>query len=209
MAIDMIRACVLFGGNSTEREVSVLSAENVSGGLNRDKYNVKMLEIAEDGNVGWVRELMDWGPDVVFPALHGGAGENGTVQGMLEVLGLPYVGSKVLASAVCMNKNMAKAVLRAAAVRVPRGVLLKSEIGTVEAVARAIGGSGGGSGFPLVVKPNNGGSSVGVEIVQNAEGLRLAIKNALKVDKEALVEELICGRELTVGVVDWNSGSQT
>jgi D-alanine-D-alanine ligase len=136
--------------------------------------------------------------DVAFVAIHGQWGEDGTIQGMLELLGIPYVGSGVLASALAMDKVMAKTVLVANGIEVARGFAVDAaaadEPARVEADAEAIG-------YPLIVKPVRQGSSFGVTIVDGPDGLAAAIEAALRFDDRALVEERLLGTELTVGVV--------
>ena len=128
---------------------------------------------------------------VIFLALHGGQGENGTVQALLDVIGVPYTGSGPLGSAVAFDKDMAKHVLRDNGVVVPRWVMAPAD---AHAVAR-------NPGFPCVVKPSNEGSSVGLTLVRDPKDLAAAIALAARYDAEVMVEEFIEGRELTVGIV--------
>ena len=137
--------------------------------------------------------------DVAFVAIHGAWGEDGTLQGMLELLGIPYVGSGVLASALAMDKVMAKVVLRASGIDVPRGLAVDAatmarDPGHAARAAEAIG-------YPLVVKPVSQGSSFGITMVEDAGSLEAAIDEALRYDDRALVEERLRGTELTVGVI--------
>jgi len=129
-------------------------------------------------------------PDVVFIALHGKGGEDGTVQGMLEVLGLPYTGSGVLASALAMDKVMSKRVFKAADIPVIDGIYVSPEI---EAYP----------GFPLFVKPNAGGSTCGCSLVTEPAALYGAVREALKFDDTALIERYVKGTEITIGVLDF------
>lgn len=135
--------------------------------------------------------------DVAFVAIHGQWGEDGTIQGMLELLGIPYVGSGVLASALAMDKVMAKAVLAANGIDVPRGF-------TVDAKQRDLSRetlSAAEIGYPLVAKPVRQGSSVGISMVDSSHHLAAAIEGALEHDERVLVEERLMGTELTVGVI--------
>jgi D-alanine-D-alanine ligase len=132
--------------------------------------------------------------DVVLIALHGTWGEDGRIQGLLDTLGIPYTGSGVLASALAMDKVMAKTVLAAAGLDVPRGAVVRSEIGADLQAARAVG-------LPVFVKPVASGSSVGASIVRDAEHLAPAIADALRYDERAMVEEYLKGVELTVAVI--------
>lgn len=138
--------------------------------------------------------------DVAFIAIHGRWGEDGTLQGMLELLGIPYVGSGVLASALAMDKTMTKVFLAARGMDVPRGFVVEATAGGHDrerAAARA-----DELGYPLVVKPIAQGSSFGIAIVGGADALAEAIDAALAYDERVLVEERLLGTELTVGVID-------
>ncbi|HEV8670276.1 MAG TPA: D-alanine--D-alanine ligase [Candidatus Limnocylindria bacterium] len=132
--------------------------------------------------------------DVVVLALHGTWGEDGRIQGLLDTVGIPYTGSGVLASALAMDKVMAKRILAADGLDVPRGVVVTTASGDDLEQARAVG-------FPVFVKPVASGSSVGAAIVTSVERLAPAIADALRYDERALVEELVGGRELTVAVI--------
>lgn len=168
-------------------------AELLPGGVGREPPPLEHLKALERGmlsaGLGEIREVRQ--ADVIFLALHGGQGENGTVQALLDVIGVPYTGSGPLGSAVAFDKDMAKHVLRDAGVRVPRWVLAPVD---ADAVARD-------PGFPCVVKPSNEGSSVGLTLVREARDLAAAIALATRYDHEVMVEEFIPGRELTVGIV--------
>jgi D-alanine-D-alanine ligase len=141
-------------------------------------------------------------PDVAFLALHGPGGEDGSIQGFLEVLGIPYTGSGVLASALCMDKAMAKTVLQANGIPTPKSVVFRAgqsrlDSAAEEEVARI-------SGFPCIVKPNSQGSTIGCTIVRSPEALLPAIEVALRFDTIALVEEFVEGVEITVGLLGDN-----
>jgi len=132
------------------------------------------------------------GADVIFLALHGGWGEDGTLQAVLETLGVPYTGSGPLGSAIAMDKDIAKRLFRAAGI--PTAEWRMAPVGAEE-VTQALG-------WPVVVKPSKQGSTVGLSIVHHAEDLPAAIAEALRHDDEVMVEQFVPGRELTVGVVD-------
>ena len=137
--------------------------------------------------------------DVCFVALHGQWGEDGTIQGMLELLGIPYVGSGVLASALAMDKVMAKAVLAAAGIDTPRGFAVDKADGPID--RGRLERAAAELGYPLVVKPVSQGSSVGIAIVEGSDDLAAAVDDALGYDDRVLVEERLMGTELTVGVI--------
>jgi len=131
------------------------------------------------------------GVDVVFLALHGGAGEDGRIQALLDLAGLPYTGSNHIASAAAMDKDLSKRLFRAAAVPTPDWLMAPA---TAEQVAREIG-------WPAVVKPNKQGSTVGLSIVREPEALGAAIAQARRFDDEVMIERFVPGRELTVGIL--------
>jgi D-alanine-D-alanine ligase len=155
----------------------------------------KQIESASRALVPATRVMTNADPiDVILIALHGTWGEDGRIQGLLDTIGIPYTGSGVLASALAMDKEVAKQVLAAAGLEVPRGVVVRGT-GTADLeAARSIG-------FPIFVKPVGGGSSVGATIVQREGELVPAVVAALRHDERVLVEEQIRGRELTVPVI--------
>lgn len=213
-----MKVAVLMGGRSSEREISLRTGRGIAQSLRQlghevlsiDAANGRLLEAGEEERVAAppdeVRGLpaattaqVATGPalasaEVVFIALHGGEGENGTIQALLELAGRPYTGSGVLASALAMNKHVAKQVLEHAGVPVPRGALLRAG-DPVRLDAAALGG------WPLVVKPNEEGSTVGLTIVSRPDDLDDALQLAWEYGEDALVEEFIPGRELTVAVI--------
>ena len=132
------------------------------------------------------------GADVLFLALHGGAGEDGTIQSVLEVIGVPYTGSRALGSALAMDKDLSKKLFVEAGVPVAKWVMAPATLSEVEQKI----------GLPCVVKPSKQGSTVGLSIVKQGEELAPAIATAFKFDDEVMIEEFIPGRELTVGVLD-------
>ncbi len=180
------RVAVLMGGWSAEREVSLVSGRAAAEALRAHGWQVSEIDVGRD----LPARLAEIGPDVVYNALHGRFGEDGTVQGLLEIMGIPYTHSGVLASALAMNKAMAKRLFESAGVRCPEGRLT-----TIEALA-----NGEVLAPPYVVKPNGEGSSVGVKIVRH-ESERAIDRNDWPYGAEVLVERYIPGRELTVGVL--------
>ena len=188
------RIAVLFGGKSKEAEVSRVSAREVAAALSGRGHDVRLIP-ADDGVV---RALLELQPEVVFPALHGSPGEDGTVQGMLEMLGLPYVGSGVEASAFAMNKIIAKHAFRAAGLPVARDLVFDA----TDDAARACERIGQALGERVAVKPATQGSAIGVTLVRNANQLPEAMRLAQGFGGRVLVEEFIEGREITVAVLD-------
>ncbi|HLJ57844.1 MAG TPA: D-alanine--D-alanine ligase, partial [Chthonomonadaceae bacterium] len=148
-------------------------------------------------------------PDVVFIALHGKGGEDGTVQGMLEVMGIPYTGSGVLASALAMDKVMSKRVFKSAGIPVIDGIYVPRsamEHCTVEEFRASLDGAEARLGYPMFVKPNAGGSTCGCTLVERPEELFPAVREALRHDEIALVERYVRGAEITIGVLDCPPG---
>ncbi len=186
------RVGVLLGGMSSEREVSLKTGEAVAAALERLGHDV--VRIYVDADVDQV--LRQSSIEVAFIALHGKYGEDGCIQGLLEILGIPYTGSGVLASALAMDKLKSKEIFRLHNIATPPYYSLVAEdADRIEAIH-------GSFGFPAVVKPRREGSSVGVSIVHDAEGLADAVREALRFDDELLVERYIKGKEVCVGLLD-------
>jgi D-alanine-D-alanine ligase len=182
-----MRVAVLYGGVSAEREVSLSSGRQVISALRACGFDVAPVIVTND--VAALIEALTPRPDVVFNALHGRLGEDGAMQGLLDLLGVPYTHSGVRASALAMDKAAARAVFAAAGLPIARGAVLD-----VDAVA-----SHDPMPRPFVVKPVNEGSSVGVVIVRDGDNRDW--RSAWRFGPHALVEEFIPGRELTVGVM--------
>ena len=185
----MRRVAVLYGGISAEREVSLASGHQVIAALQEAGFDVHPVEVGPD--LGAVIAALTPAPDVVFNALHGRFGEDGTIQGVLDWLGIPYTHSGVRASATAMDKQAAKAVFIAAGLPVPMGrVLPAADLADADPIA-----------LPYVVKPVNEGSSVGVEILRHGGNRRAEIAASWTFGRDVLVEEYVPGRELTVGIL--------
>ncbi|NPA48873.1 MAG: D-alanine--D-alanine ligase [Thermodesulfobacteria bacterium] len=181
------RVALLCGGNSPEREVSLKGGAAVRKALESRGYQVEVFDPPAD----LPRLAAQAGEfDLAFLVLHGPGGEDGTIQGFLDSLGLPYQGAGVLGSALAMDKALSKLLYRESGLDVPRAVLLRrgelpSEIPS----------------FPLVVKPASQGSSVGISLVKGEKDLPLALEEAFRFEERVLLEEYVSGRELTVGVL--------
>lgn len=182
---------VLYGGMSNEREVSLRSGKNCYEALIRLGYkNVELIDV--DKNISTA--LVDKGIEVAYIALHGKYGEDGCIQGLLEILGIPYTGCGVMASAICMNKEYTKKVLKT--FDIP---LIKSAM--VEGV-EDLKTKTSGLKFPLMVKPVSEGSSIGMSKANNEAELDEAVKVALKCKMDVMLEEFVQGKSMTVGVLD-------
>ena len=211
---ERIRVAILTGGRSSEHDIALASARSVVDSLDRDRYEAVPIEIGRDGR--WALEPGSRGEltngvrpaetlpvpvrettpamlgevDVVFPVLHGPFGEDGTVQGLLELAGVPYVGAGVTASALCMDKDLMKAVLRDRGIPVTRNITLRPGEPWENPY-----------GFPVFVKPARLGSSVGITKATNQEELEAGIELAFRHDEKVLVEEFVDGVEVECGVL--------
>ena len=234
--MNKIKLGVIFGGQSTEHDVSIVSGSSVIKNLNKEKYEIYPIYISKDGvwyhytkdidkveifNIGEEPKEIEKIPnemevlnkqDVIFPVLHGLYGEDGTIQGLLELLEIPYVGCKVLASSICMDKVYAKMVFEKANIKQAKYIVLNSsnkdyiyideELNYVnmqtDAICKMVEEK---LGYPVFVKPSNSGSSVGVNKAENKKELIKAIESASKYDKEILIEEGIDGKEVECAVL--------
>lgn len=234
--MEKIKVGVIFGGQSTEHDVSIVSGTSVIKNLNKEKYEIYPIYIGKNGE--WYNytkavnkiEIFKIGEepkelekienvfdelkkvDVVFPVLHGLYGEDGTIQGLLELLKIPYVGCKVLASSICMDKIYAKAIFEKAKLKQAKYITIyaqkdsytyiDSEFNhkekTLEEITSIIEKE---LIYPVFVKPSNSGSSVGVSKAINSEQLQKAIEIAKQYDKEILIEQGINGKEVECAVL--------
>jgi len=185
----MTRVAVLYGGISAELEVSLSSGRQVIVALREAGFDVTPVEVGDD--LAAVLRALDPRPDAVFNALHGRFGEDGAIQGVLDWLGIPYTHSGVRASALAMDKSAARAIFATAGLPIARGRLV--DIAALEHADPLP--------LPYVIKPVNEGSSVGVEIMREGGNRRAAVAAAWTYGPEAMVEEYIPGRELTVAVM--------
>ncbi|MFD0617218.1 D-alanine--D-alanine ligase [Paenibacillus sp. GCM10027629] len=182
---------VIMGGLSSEREISLLTGQEMMANLDKDKHEVYPIEI--NGK----RDLIDKtaGLDLALLALHGKYGEDGTVQATLESLGIPYTGSGVLASSVCMDKEMSKKLMRCEGLHTGESVQV-SHMEELEAV------DVDRLGYPVVVKPNSGGSSIGIQIVEHPGALSAAVQAALEWDDSVMIEQFLAGEEITCSILN-------
>ncbi len=182
---------VIMGGLSSERDVSLMTGQEMVTHLDHSKYEVVSIDIRNREN--WISEVR--GLDVALLALHGQYGEDGTVQGTLEALGIPYTGSGVLSSSICMNKDMSKRLLRSEGIPTPRWQILSNmnEVCLPDIMTL---------GLPLVVKPNCGGSSIGVAIVRKEEEIMPAIRSAFELEEEVIIESYIAGQEISCSILN-------
>lgn len=215
----MIRLGIIYGGISTEHDISVMSAKSIIENLDKEKYEIHEIYINEYGkwfqnsngekeeisNIVWYLKDLD----VAFPVLHGLGGEDGTIQGMFEMLKIPYVGCGVLASSIGMDKVYTKTIFEKAGIeQVPYMYIKKNENGYViinekfeeedfkiEKISNKIK-------FPMFVKPSNSGSSIGVKKAMNNSELKMAIEHAAEYDNKILVEQGISTREIECAILE-------
>ena len=182
----------MMGGVSAEREISLRSGEAIVKALRGRGYDVCPIDVGYDIAERLISEQIR----VAFIALHGRFGEDGTIQGMLEIMRIPYTGSGVLASALSMDKIMSKRIFAAHAIPTPASHILQEAEGVKEALEKL------NFPFPIVVKPASEGSTIGVTIVHDKEGLAQAIEQTRRYDHRLLLEDYIKGREITLGVLN-------
>lgn len=235
LTMKKIKVGVIFGGQSTEHDVSIISGSSVIKNLSKDKYEIYPIYISRSGewfnyikpvkevdifNIGEEPEELEKITnnievlkqlDIVFPVLHGLFGEDGTIQGMLEMTQVPYVGCKVLASSICMDKSYSKIIFEKAGIKQSKYISLKAKNKyiyiderlnqmemTLEDICDIVKQK---LKFPVFVKPSNSGSSVGVNKASNKEELKKCIEIAKKYDNEILVEQCIYGKEVECAVL--------
>jgi len=196
--MSLLNVGVVYGGRSGEHEVSLRSAESIIAKLNPARYNVTRYFVSPEGK--WhPRPILpepgaNPGLDVVFPITHGTFGEDGTMQGLFELADLPYVGPGVLGSAVAMDKELAKRVLRDAGVPTVDFLVQRRGELNVDAIIDSLG-------LPVFVKPANLGSSVGISKAKTREALEAALQEAARYDPKVIIERSISGREFECSVL--------
>lgn len=195
----MINVAVVYGGKSKEREVSLKSGKGIAKALINKGCKVREIDYTSKD---FIAELE--GIDIVYIALHGKYGEDGRIQGLLDILDIPYVGSGVLASALAMNKAKAKRIFQYAGIRVAKEFLIQKE----NDIPSMINQIEQNLGYPVVVKPNQEGSTIGLSIVDNKGDLKKAIEDAFSYDDQILIEEFIDGTEVTIGVLETEDSIQ-
>lgn len=188
------RIVVIYGGDSREAEVSKMTANGVANAIRASFPEVEM--VAMDAKL--IHALQRLEPDVIYPAVHGSPGEDGTLQGLLEMLGMAYVGSGVVASACGMDKLLAKRVFRAIGLTVPDDVAILDPSDTRRAAQEALDQLG----HEVAVKPATQGSALGVTLVRGNEDVQGAIDRAFEFDDRVLIERFVHGREITASVLD-------
>jgi D-alanine-D-alanine ligase len=192
------KVAVLKGGGSLERTVSLRSGARVQHALSRLGHEVVAIDAGQD----LVAQLHECEPDAAFVALHGGDGEDGTVQGLLEVIGVPYTGSGPGGCMRATDKALAKYLMREAGIPTPDFTAIKESAIKELGVAAALGDIENRLGLPLVVKPASQGSALGVKFARSSVELPAAIVGALSYDRKVVIERYVKGRDLAVSVLD-------
>ncbi len=192
-----MKVAVLKGGRSLERGVSLRSGARVEDALGRLGHEVVALDVGGD----LVKRLESERPDVAFVAMHGVGGEDGTAQELLEILGIPFTGPGAAACARCMDKSQSKHAIREAGLPTPDWFAFSQTAFRELGAADALGRLEQGLGFPLVVKPSRGGSSLGVKFAASAAEVPQALVSAFSYDDRVLLERFAAGRELAVSVL--------
>ena len=224
--MDKITVGIIFGGESTEHEVSRRSAVHIIKSLDKTRYDYKLIEVSKSAEVYVyddceVNKLCNGitdidnklgkspvslsegvftenGIDVVFPVIHGTGGEDGVLQGFLEICGIPYAGSGVAASAVGFDKAMAKVIFAHSGIPQAEYICIKTEEINYDVL---MGDVSEKLGYPVFVKPSNGGSSVGIYKVKDKSGLIKAVENASRYDRKIIIEAFVPGREFECAVL--------
>ncbi|EES47805.1 D-alanine--D-alanine ligase [Clostridium botulinum] len=180
---------VIMGGISSEREISLKSGKSIVDSINKNKYEVVSIVIDEKEDI--INKIK--GIDFALLALHGQFGEDGTVQSVLQTLGIPYSGCGPLSSAMCMDKDISKCILKAANIRTAPWInLRKNDAINYEEIEKM--------GYPVVVKPTHGGSSVATFIIKEEKDIKDAVREGFKWDSEVIIEKFIKGDEITCPV---------
>jgi D-alanine-D-alanine ligase len=187
-----LRLALIAGGKSSEREVSLKSGAQVYQALNQDKYDIRRYDPLMDLErlVHDAKEL-----DAALIIMHGRGGEDGSMQGLLDLLEVPYQGSGVLASALAMNKELSKAIYQLASLKVPDALAFVRETAPRSQEIKAK------LGLPVVIKPANEGSSIGITMARTIKEMERGLSAAFKLDRRVIVEEFISGIEVTGGVL--------
>lgn len=207
-----LKVAVLMGGQSAEREVSLITGKAVFDNLDRKKYAPALVEMTKGGHffvIGKKKKLLDLQNkdrklfDIIFIALHGSPGEDGGVQGMLESLNIKYTGSGVLASALAMNKVYSAQIYFANGLPYPEFIHFKKD-GWKREAGKIIEDAINKIGFPLVIKPVDQGSAVGVSIIKSRDELKKTIDKTIKQFPWLMIQKFIKGQEATCGILEKN-----
>lgn len=210
----MINLGIVFGGKSAEHEVSIMSTQSTLETMNKNKYNITLFYISKEGKWAVVKNTKSlkvtsttpinhevlsalYLQDVMLPIIHGPHAEDGSLQGLFETLEIPYVGSKVLGSSVCMDKIISKKILKNAGIKTVDFFELYENLDDYDVLLKWV------KEYPVFVKPSNMGSSVGISKVHHEAELKPALELALKYDRRVLIEEGVDAREIECAVLEY------
>ena len=193
-----MKVAVLKGGSSLERQVSLRSGARIAEALRANGHDVTEVDVDQ----GLVQRLEEVKPEAVFIALHGRGGEDGTVQELMEILGLPFTGCGVLSSIQCMDKAVTKLILQKSGVPTPRFVTFNDTAFRNLGAADSLGAIEQDLGFPVVVKPARQGSALGIKFAASHDELPNALVSAFSYDDRVLIEQFIKGREIAISMLD-------
>ena len=197
----MEKITVIYGGKSFEHDISIRSYKSFVENINK-KYQLSTIYVDKDGlwyeNNKLMNNVVDFlkEQDVIFPLIHGNIGEDGKLQGLFETFDIKYVGSNTISSALAMDKAFCKIILDKYNIKQVPYVILNKKTKIKEITSKL--------NYPVIVKPANGGSSIGISIANNARELVKALSNAFKYDKKVVVEKFVKARELEIGVIENN-----
>lgn len=197
MAKSSLKVAVLMGGTSSEREISLVTGGKILSALKASGYQAYAVDAGPETAAILTANM----PDAAFIALHGSPGEDGTIQGLLDIMGVPYVGSGVLASALGMDKERSKIFFAAAGIPAPFYLPLGARELQDKGVERAVQQVVDTLGLPAVVKPTKEGSAIGVTITRQREEVSQALNEAVSKGWDVIVEEYVKGREITIGLL--------
>lgn len=200
-----LKVAVLAGGLSHERDVSIRSGRRVADALRSTGVQVQVFDV----DASLIPALQDYAPDLVWPLLHGSTGEDGSLRDVLELTGLPYVGTNPRASRIAWGKPLAKTVVSGAGIATPRFVTLAQSLFSELGAMTLISAIADQFGFPLFVKPARGGSALGVSKVKTVEELPKALVTAFSYDENAIIECAVSGTEVAVSIIEQNGEART
>lgn len=192
----MISLCILQGGSSIEKDVSVASTKYIIENINKEKYNINIINIENTKNIQWINELEKIKPDVVLSTLHGCHGESGAVCGVLDCMGIKYIGTGVLGSAITQDKSISKFIMSKNNIQTPEYVcitydnweLYKLQIENMT--------------FPVIVKPNIGGSSIGICVCNDIQEVKKQVQKVSEICEKIIIERFVNGYEVVCTVVE-------
>ena len=194
-----INLIILKGGISLERDISLKSFDNVIKNIDINKYNI--LDIDVEDITKLIKDINDFKPHIVLNLMHGGIGEDGTIQALLSILNVKYVGSNALSSGICMDKNLSKTILKANNIPIIDYVYIKKDENPYlykNEIEELV--------YPVIVKPNRGGSSIGIKVAKNIDEVFEAINYIKNIDDDILIEKFIDGKEVTCSVIQNKEG---